>query len=114
MQEDNYAVNGFKLIGDICDNFKENPDSFINLLDKIGKLDNTGIEIYNKMLLANSHKTYTRINTYQGWQKLGHQVKPGSVGTKIYNIQTERLESVLIFQIHLPCRSLKLNKNIKN
>lgn len=94
MQEDNYAVNGFKLIGDICDNFKENPDSFINLLDKIGKLDNTGIEIYNKMLLANSHKTYTRINTYQGWQKLGHQVKPGSVGTKIYNIQTERLESV--------------------
>ena len=94
MQEDNYAVNGFKLIGDICDNFKENPDSFINLLDKIGKLDNTGIEIYNKMLLANSIKTYTRINTYQGWQKLGHQVKPGSVGTKIYNIQTERLESV--------------------
>lgn len=94
MKEDNYAVNGFKLIGDICDNFKENPDSFINLLDKIGKLDNTGIEIYNKMLLANSHKTYTRINTYQGWQKLGHQVKPGSVGTKIYNIQTERLESV--------------------
>lgn len=94
MKEDNYSINGFKLIGDICDNFKKNPDSFINLLDKIGKLDNTGIEIYNKILLANSTKTYTRINTYQGWQKLGHQVKPGSIGTKIYNLQTEHLESV--------------------
>ena len=36
MQEDNYAVNGFKLIGDICDNFKENPEILLTYLNREG------------------------------------------------------------------------------